>query len=38
MDSLVSATHSLSCPLKIDMGLIKNFLKNNPMQSSVIKN
>ena len=25
MDSLVSATHSLSCPLKIDMCLIKNF-------------
>src|SRR3974390_950710 len=28
--------HSLSCPLKIDMCLIKTFLKNNPMQSSVI--
>ena len=38
MDSLVSVTHSLSCPLKIDTCLIKKFLKNNPMQSSVIKN
>ena len=38
MDPLVSATHSLSCPLKIDMCLIKNFFKNNPMQSRVVKN
>ena len=38
MESLVSATHSLSRPLKIDMCLIKKFLKNNPMQSRVVKN